>query len=108
MSDGTIQNFKKIIKNTMNTKVALITGVTGQDGSYLSEFLLKKGYIVHGIKREALFSIPDVSIIYIKILMSKTKTSFYIMGIYPIQPTLFGSYKKYSLMKFTTSALCPT
>lgn len=32
-------------------KVALITGVTGQDGSYLAEFLLQKGYIVHGIKR---------------------------------------------------------
>jgi len=32
-------------------KIALITGVTGQDGSYLAEFLLEKGYIVHGIKR---------------------------------------------------------
>ena len=34
-------------------KVALITGITGQDGAYLAEFLLKKGYIVHGIKRRA-------------------------------------------------------
>ena len=34
-------------------KVALITGVTGQDGAYLSEFLLSKGYIVHGIKRRS-------------------------------------------------------
>lgn len=34
-------------------KVALITGITGQDGSYLTEFLLEKGYIVHGIKRRA-------------------------------------------------------
>ena len=34
-------------------KVALITGITGQDGSYLAEFLLAKGYIVHGIKRRA-------------------------------------------------------
>jgi len=34
-------------------KVALITGVTGQDGAYLAEFLLKKGYVVHGIKRRA-------------------------------------------------------
>ena len=34
-------------------KVALITGVTGQDGAYLTEFLLNKGYIVHGIKRRA-------------------------------------------------------
>jgi len=35
------------------SKVALITGITGQDGSYLAEFLLDKGYIVHGIKRRA-------------------------------------------------------
>src|SRR5258706_5027011 len=34
-------------------KVALISGVTGQDGSYLAEFLLEKGYEVHGIKRRA-------------------------------------------------------
>ena len=34
-------------------KIALLTGVTGQDGAYLSEFLLKKGYIVHGIKRRS-------------------------------------------------------
>ena len=34
-------------------KIALITGITGQDGSYLAEFLLKKGYTVHGIKRRA-------------------------------------------------------
>ena len=37
----------------MTKKVALITGVTGQDGSYLAELLLEKGYIVHGIKRRA-------------------------------------------------------
>jgi len=36
-----------------NPKVALITGITGQDGSYLAEFLLKKGYIVHGIIRRS-------------------------------------------------------
>ena len=34
-------------------KVALITGITGQDGSYLAEFLLEKGYVVHGIKRRS-------------------------------------------------------
>ena len=34
-------------------KVALLTGITGQDGSYLAEFLLEKGYEVHGIKRRA-------------------------------------------------------
>src|ERR1700682_6525634 len=37
----------------MSTKVALITGVTGQDGSYLAELLLGKGYIVHGVKRRS-------------------------------------------------------
>ncbi|MBL1418918.1 MAG: GDP-mannose 4,6-dehydratase [Alphaproteobacteria bacterium] len=37
----------------MNSKVALITGITGQDGSYLAELLLEKGYEVHGIKRRA-------------------------------------------------------
>lgn len=37
----------------MSKKTALITGVTGQDGSYLAEFLLEKGYEVHGIKRRA-------------------------------------------------------
>ena len=36
-----------------NPKIALITGITGQDGSYLAELLLKKGYMVHGIKRRA-------------------------------------------------------
>ena len=38
---------------TTPQKVALITGITGQDGSYLAEFLLNKGYIVHGIKRRS-------------------------------------------------------
>ena len=37
----------------MSRKVALITGITGQDGSYLAELLLAKGYVVHGIKRRA-------------------------------------------------------
>lgn len=46
-------------------KVALITGVTGQDGAYLSEFLLKKGYIVHGIKRRSsLFNTDRIDYLY--------------------------------------------
>ena len=36
-----------------NMKKALITGITGQDGSYLAELLIEKGYEVHGIKRRA-------------------------------------------------------
>jgi GDPmannose 4,6-dehydratase len=46
-------------------KVALITGITGQDGSYLAEFLLKKGYEVHGIKRRAsLFNTDRIDHLY--------------------------------------------
>jgi len=41
------------LPTSQNQRVALITGITGQDGSYLAEFLLEKGYIVHGIKRRA-------------------------------------------------------
>ena len=40
-------------KTLMTKKTALITGVTGQDGAYLAELLLAKGYEVHGIKRRA-------------------------------------------------------
>jgi GDPmannose 4,6-dehydratase len=49
----------------MSKKVALITGVTGQDGAYLSEFLLKKGYEVHGIKRRSsLFNTDRIDHLY--------------------------------------------
>lgn len=49
----------------MSKKVALITGVTGQDGSYLAEFLLKKGYEVHGIKRRSsLFNTDRIDHLY--------------------------------------------
>lgn len=47
------------------TKVALIAGITGQDGAYLAEFLLKKGYVVHGIKRRAsLFNTSRIDHLY--------------------------------------------
>ncbi len=49
----------------MSKKVALITGITGQDGAYLAEFLIKKGYIVHGIKRRAsLFNTDRIDHLY--------------------------------------------
>ncbi|MCG2462585.1 GDP-mannose 4,6-dehydratase [Flavobacteriaceae bacterium F89] len=49
----------------MTQKTAFITGVTGQDGAYLSEFLLKKGYIVHGLKRRSsLFNTDRVDHLY--------------------------------------------
>ena len=47
------------------SKVALITGITGQDGAFLAEFLLKKGYIVHGVKRRAsLFNTDRIDHLY--------------------------------------------
>ena len=51
--------------NNSRPKVALITGITGQDGSYLAEFLLEKGYVVHGIKRRSsLFNTQRIDHIY--------------------------------------------
>ena len=50
---------------TVSTKVALITGVTGQDGAYLAEFLLNKGYEVHGLKRRtSLFNTDRIDHLY--------------------------------------------
>jgi GDPmannose 4,6-dehydratase len=50
---------------TASPKVALVTGITGQDGSYLAEFLLEKGYVVHGIKRRgSLFNTQRIDHIY--------------------------------------------
>lgn len=50
---------------TMSQKIALITGITGQDGAYLAELLLGKGYIVHGIKRRAsLFNTDRIDHLY--------------------------------------------
>ncbi len=47
------------------TKIALLTGVTGQDGAYLAEFLLRKGYVVHGIKRRtSLFNTDRIDHLY--------------------------------------------
>ncbi len=47
------------------SKVALITGITGQDGAYLAEYLLKKGYVVHGLKRRAsLFNTDRIDHLY--------------------------------------------
>lgn len=56
---------ERIVNATNTRKVALITGITGQDGSYLAEFLLEKGYVVHGIKRRAsLFNTDRIDHIY--------------------------------------------
>jgi len=61
-----IFNFQLSIFNSKKMgKIALITGVTGQDGAYLSEYLIKKGYTVHGIKRRAsLFNTNRIDHLY--------------------------------------------
>ena len=66
-------------------KVALITGVTGQDGSYLAELLLEKGYMVHGIKRRSsLFNTDRIDHLY-QDPHDPIKDSNYIMEIYLMQ-----------------------
>ena len=71
----------------MKRKSALITGITGQDGSYLAEFLLEKGYEVHGIKRRSsLFNTQRVDHIYKDRHDENSHLSF-IMEIYQILQT---------------------
>jgi GDPmannose 4,6-dehydratase len=56
---------KSATPGSQRPKVALITGITGQDGAYLAEFLLKKGYIVHGVKRRSsLFNTDRIDHLY--------------------------------------------
>ena len=70
-------------------KKALITGITGQDGSYLAEFLLNKGYEVHGIlRRSSSFNTGRIEHLYVEDYiedMHNEKNFFYIMEILLIQ-----------------------
>ena len=60
----------------MNKKVALITGITGQDGSYLAELLLSKNYIVHGIiRKSSTFNTKRIDHIYVD---RHNKTNFFL------------------------------
>lgn len=60
----------------MNTKVALITGITGQDGSFLAEFLLQKGYEVHGIlRRSSSFNTGRIEHLYFDELGARYETA---------------------------------
>ena len=60
----------------MKKKIAFITGITGQDGSYLAEFLLKKNYIVHGLKRRSsVFNTQRIDHIYVD---PHKKTNFFL------------------------------
>jgi GDP-D-mannose dehydratase len=61
--------------NVNEGKVALITGVTGQDGAYLSELLLSKGYTVHGVKRRSSSFNTGASKIFTKIRTRRIRGS---------------------------------
>ena len=74
----------------MNKKIALITGITGQDGSYLAEFLLKKNYEVHGIVREESLKIED----RIKNIRSFKENLFLHSGNLNDQPTILKIFSK--------------
>lgn len=70
-------------------KKALITGITGQDGSYLAEFLISKGYQVHGIiRRSSTFNTERIDH---KILMSLTENSLSITATLPMAADNGGS-----------------
>ena len=65
MTQHDIQTTSLAPQSQEPSKVALITGITGQDGAYLAEFLLKKGYIVHGVKRRSsLFNTDRIDHLY--------------------------------------------
>ena len=65
MYNSISQRLGDIVMQKKSKKVALITGITGQDGSYLSEFLLEKGYEVHGIiRRSSSFNTGRIDHIY--------------------------------------------
>ncbi|MBF0485337.1 MAG: GDP-mannose 4,6-dehydratase [Candidatus Omnitrophica bacterium] len=64
-------------------KKALITGITGQDGSYLSEFLLKKGYEVHGIIRRVALEDPDHRLWRVRHILDKINLHFASLESYP-------------------------
>ena len=83
-------------------KVALIFGVTGQDGAYLSKFLLKKRYKVHGVKRRSSsLNTSRIDDIY-KDPFAKKIILFYIMVILQILHQFIILLKKLNQMKFIT------
>lgn len=89
--------------DTSPRKVALITGITGQDGSYLAELLLKKGYIVHGIKRRSSsFNTQRIDHIYLDPHLDDARIKLH-YGDLSDTGTSFGSFKRPSRTRSTTS-----
>ena len=83
-------------------KKALITGVTGQDGSYLAEFLLKKGYQVHGMKRRSSsFNTDRIDHLY-QDPHVKNRNFFLHYGDMTDSMSLVHVVRKLTLMRFTT------
>ena len=74
-------------------KKALVFGVTGQDGIYLSKFLLKKGYEVHGVKRKKTFS-NSFRVDYINSILIKKKNFFLHFGDVTNSSSVFNLIKK--------------
>lgn len=64
-------------------KKALITGITGQDGSYIAEFLLEKGYQVHGIVRRVALEDPEHRLWRIKLILNKLRLHSASLDSYP-------------------------
>ena len=85
------------------SKVALITGITGQDGAYLAEFLLKKDYVVHGLKRRtSLFNTDRIDHIY-QDPHNPNPKFFLHFGDMTDSTNLIRLYKKFNQMRFTTA-----
>ncbi|MEE4110488.1 MAG: GDP-mannose 4,6-dehydratase [Halieaceae bacterium] len=93
-----------VLEHTI-AKVALITGITGQDGPYLAELLLKKGYEVHGIKRRAsFFNTQRVDHLYRGRHEAHVIFYFCITGTVPTPPTSCAWYSRSGPTRSTTSA----
>jgi len=75
--------------SNISPKVALITGITGQDGSYLAEFLLEKGYTVHGIKRQ--FGFLKVRYRGLKKSTAQLATLFVLSNLWMVRGKLMGA-----------------
>jgi len=83
-------------------KKALITGITGQDGAYLAEFLLNKGYEVHGLRRRtSLFNTARIDHLYKDPYEGDSKLILH-HGDMTIPPVSFGFCSKFALTKCTT------
>ena len=78
-------------------KKALITGITGQDGAYLAEFLLNKGYEVHGIKRRSsLFNTDRIDHLY---QGPHQKGRKFVLHYGDLSESVFGNFSFYSYKK---------